>query len=139
MFPLACGNALVEGARAQPLSAAVGDLAPAGVVVTAALLYLVRRHSLGTSNRTLLLVLGALVGVLVGSISGLPFRVSGLGLSTIPLLLFAHLWLEADARVYRARKVLRRMKIRRWIKRRTKSARSGSAHLVGVGASRESR
>jgi hypothetical protein len=136
MFPLACGNAFVEAARHEPLVAAVGDLAPVGVVVTTVALYLLRRRSSVTAHRPLLLILGALVGVLVGSLSQLPFRVSGLGLSAVPLLLLAHLWLQADARVSQARKILRHVRTRRWIKRRTRSARSDSARLVG--ASKES-
>jgi hypothetical protein len=133
MFALACGNAFVEAARQELLVAAVGDLAPVGVVVTTIALYLSRREPSVTPHRPFLLILGALIGVLVGSILQLPFRVSGLGLSAIPLLLLAHLWLQADTREWQARKILRRVRTRRWIKRRTRSARSDSARLVGAG------
>ena len=106
MFLLACDNAMQGALRVDAFAwvpslrlQSVGDLAPAGLVVATIVLHRVRHRALSTADRTLVLVLGLLVGAFAGGISGLAFRVSALGVSTLPLLGFAFLWLEIQARL----------------------------------------
>jgi drug/metabolite transporter (DMT)-like permease len=99
---LACSNAVIEATRSESFKIeAVGDLAPAGVILAALVLHLARHRPWGPSDRLLVLALGVLGGGVAGAVWGLAFRPSPLAFTTAPVFLVAWAWFEAQAMLSR--------------------------------------
>jgi hypothetical protein len=116
MLQLACDNAMQVDVGARAIAAipslriqSVGDLAPVGLAVATIVLHLARHRPLSMADRTLVLVLGSLVGAFAGAISGLEFTGTALGFSTFPLLLFAIIGLETQALALRPHRLPERV------------------------------
>ncbi len=104
MLDLACDNAMqtvfeAHGSLAWPslTPASVGDLAPCGLLLAAILLHFLRHHSLRFIDRLLVVGLGALLATAVGAGVGLSFRLTALGVLSIPLVAGTAMWFEGRA------------------------------------------
>jgi hypothetical protein len=97
MYFLACSNAMMT---LDVDKLAVGDVGPFGIGVCAIVLHVIRFRKPTFADRALILCLGAVVGMLLGALIQLKFKVTPMGLATAPLLagLVGWTWLRSRIR-----------------------------------------
>ena len=113
MVLLACDNAMLPGSGSVAWPSltpeSVGDLAPIGLVLGVGALHILRHRTLTLVDRILVLALFALLGTAVGAVIGLAFRVTALGVFTLPLTAGMAMWLEGRAHLERPRRLPERV------------------------------
>ncbi len=82
ILPLACANGMTIDFE----KLAIGDLGPIGIGFSAIVIHSIRFRRPSYFDRVLILVLGALLGMVLGAAFQFRFKPSPLGLATIPIL-----------------------------------------------------